>query len=427
MEVVRERREGFLEVRIKGRLDNYWSELLAEQLEQMLQEGAHDLRLDLTEVNYLSSAGIGLLVRFRRRLETINGTLIIIRASDRVRSVLKLVALEAMFFSAPGASATAPAAGRAFEREGVTYEHFALDPAGGLVCTGAGDPAPLFDGVYRSAQPLKFPVASFGLGLGAFGDSFGDCQPRFGEFLAAAGAAAQSPTADSERPDYVLGSGSLVPELQVLYALRYEGAFAHLLRFDAARDTRSTSLSRVVATAREIASGGALGFVMVAEAAGLVGATLRRSPTEPGDRFHHPEVREWLSFSTERVHAMTTALVVGVLSPQPAPALLPFLRPFAPDATLLGHFHAAVFHYRPVQLGKVDLHETVASLFQPGALLSVLHLLADTRPISGAGESEFRRGACWFAPLTFSPMTFAPSPPAPSPSTSAPRRAEDRA
>jgi len=315
LEVVRERREGFLEVRIKGRLDNYWTELLAEQLEQMLQEGAHDLRLDLTEVNYLSSAGIGLLVRFRQRLETIHGTLVIVRASERVRSVLKLVALEGMFFSGDAAPGTAPAAsGRAFEREGVTYEHFALDPAARLACTGAGDPAPLFDGAYSSALPLKFPTASFGLGLGAFGDGFADCQPRFGEFLAAAGAAAQSPTTDSERPDYVLGSGSLVPELQVLYALRCEGAFAHLLRFDAARDPRSISLSRLAAAAREIVATDALGFVMVAEAAGLVGAALRRSPTEPGERFRHPEVREWLSFSAERVHAMTTVLVVGVLS-----------------------------------------------------------------------------------------------------------------
>jgi len=408
MEVVRERREGFLEVRIKGRLDNYWSELLAEQLEQMLQEGAHDLRLDLTEVNYLSSAGIGLLVRFRQRLHTINGTLVITNASERVRSVIKLVALEAMFFSAPSVagSVSAPAAGKAFERDGVTYEHFTLDLAASLVCSSAGDPAALFGGAYTASQPLEFPAASFGLGVGAFGDSFEDCEPRFGEFLAAAGAAAQSPTADSERPDYVLGSGSLVPELQALYALRCEGAFAHLLRFDAAgdaRDTRSISLGRLAAAAREVAAADALGFVMVAEAAGLVGAALRRSPTVAGERFRHPEVREWMSFSAERVHAMTTVLVVGVLSAQdpPAPALVPFLRPFTPDAALLGHFHSAVFHYRPVQLGKVELHETVAALFQPGALLSVLHLLADTRPISGAGESEFRRGACWFAPLRF--------------------------
>ena len=42
----------------------------------------------------------------------------------------------------------------------------------------------------------------------------------------------------------------------------------------------------------------------------------------------------------------------------------------------------------------------VATLFESENLESVMHLLNDTREISGAGESEFVRGACWFGPVS---------------------------
>ena len=38
-------------------------------------------------------------------------------------------------------------------------------------------------------------------------------------------------------------------------------------------------------------------------------------------------------------------------------------------------------------------------MFESESLQAVLHLLHDRRPITGAGESEFMAGACWFGPL----------------------------
>jgi hypothetical protein len=66
---------------------------------------------------------------------------------------------------------------------------------------------------------------------------------------------------------------------------------------------------------------------------------------------------------------------------------------------LLGHFHAAVFPFEPFKKRKIDLNESVGSLFSSGQLQAVMHLLNDDRPLSGAGDSEFVRGACWIGPL----------------------------
>ena len=66
MEIVTQQLADALEVKVKGRLDNYWGEHLQRNLEQLIRGGAHHLRLNFSGVSYLSSAGVGLLVRFNR-------------------------------------------------------------------------------------------------------------------------------------------------------------------------------------------------------------------------------------------------------------------------------------------------------------------------------------------------------------------------
>ena len=48
---------------------------------------------------------------------------------------------------------------------------------------------------------------------------------------------------------------------------------------------------------------------------------------------------------------------------------------------------------------QLDFADTVAGLFEAHHPLGVLHLLQDDRSPSGAGESEFIRGACWIGPI----------------------------
>ena len=148
-------------------------------------------------------------------------------------------------------------------------------------------------------------------------------------------------------------------------------------------------------------------MVFLAESAGLIGAALRRSPAATSEltsaRLTHPEIRRWLSFTPDRAFSHTLTLVVGVASrgvpSGRAKPLAPLLRPLAPHSELHGHFHAAVFSYRPFKKRKLDLNETVAALFETGDLQAVLHLLHDDREITGGGESEFVRGACWVGPI----------------------------
>ena len=47
----------------------------------------------------------------------------------------------------------------------------------------------------------------------------------------------------------------------------------------------------------------------------------------------------------------------------------------------------------------IDLAETTHNLFQNNNLRGIMHLLADERELTGAGESRFSRGAVWIGPV----------------------------
>ncbi|MGP0096282.1 MAG: STAS domain-containing protein [Terriglobales bacterium] len=403
MEIVTQQLGDALEVKVKGRLDNYWTEHLQRSLEEVIRKGAHGIRLNLSEITFLSSAGVGLLVKFHTQLKGIGGSFVVTNPSDRVKQVLDLCRLSPILLAdrSPVGPPVHKMEVRRFSSPAASFEVMECAPEKALICQRIGNPALLRGCRFapEDSRTVAFPAATFGLGLGAFGHDFEDAQTRFGEFLAVGGAAAYLPTDGTNVPDFMVSSGELVPELNVLYGLRCEGGFTHLMRFETADAGSPISLAELVRTALEVAGAAVVGMVMVAESAGLVGAALRRSPAAAAGvndaPFKYPEVRSWLSFSTERLYSRSLALVSGVGAGSDCPSLASILRPLGPAAFPQGHFHAAAFSYRPLKKGSIDLKATVTTLFETETLQGVLHLLSDHREAAGPQQSEFVRGACW--------------------------------
>jgi anti-anti-sigma factor len=404
MEITSQRVDDFMEVSPKGRLDGYWADHLSSALEEIIRQGHDRIRLNLKEVVYISSIGIRVLVLFYKKLQAIDGVFVLTEPSPSVSKILDMVGLRKTLMSEAPAPKVAPKTEtvRAFESKSVKFEVFQLASSGGMTCRVMGDARLLASCGFTDAdcRTESFHESSVALGLGAFGGGFAECKDRFGEFLAVAGAAAYQPADGSNAPDYLLGDGALVPELQVLYGVACIGSFSSLARFESKPDAGVVGLGELAGTALDIARANSACVVIVAESAGLVGACLRKPPVngETGAHlFSHPGIRNWLSFTTERAHTRALAVVVGIASKAPDEVLRGLLRPLG--QSVLGHFHVAPFSYRPLQRGLIDLRKTVRSLFEGETLLGLMHLIADDRELQGVSESEFVRGACWVAPI----------------------------
>jgi anti-anti-sigma factor len=405
MEITKQSAGQFTELIIKGRLDGYWADHLTSALEEVVRGGADHVRLNLAGVNYISSMGIRVLVKFYQQLHGINGALVVSNPSEQVKRVLEMMHLGKLLISesAGPAPAVVPETGRRIDRNMASFEVFDCVPNAKLECTVVGNPALLSSCGFRNehSRTMTFPESVMAIGLGAFGHHFGDCEQRFGEFLSVAGAAAYQPTDGSNVPDYLIAEGSFIPELQVLYALVCKGSFANLARFEANNERGVLPLSDLVGAALEFSGAATAGIAMIAESAGLIGAALRQAPTQSafkGEIFQYPEARRWLSFSPEHSHMRSLVVLAGVASRSDGRLAL-MLRPIGPGSSITAHFHAAAFSYRPIQKGRVDLKTTIKSVFEAETLQGVLHLLADDRVSAVATQSEFVRGSCWISPI----------------------------
>ena len=414
MEITREKSGNLLVIRLVGRLDANWCNHVQNALSAAVRDGEHRIHLNMAEVGYVSSAGLRVLLTIYKQLRAINGMFGVARASAAVRSVLELAGLEMLIAADEEVAAPQSEQGQTHASPSARYEIFKKDALfAGLRVDTVGESGMLQHG----ADPARVPAAEFGanafaLGIGALGGSYADCAPRFGEFLAVAGVAAFQPSDGSSRPDFVVSQSALVPEGRLLLGLSGEGAFSLLARFDATPEARSVGLTELAQTALQLSGAPTAAFVAITETAGLVGASLRQSPASTGgtdERFGFPQIRDWLSFTSERAYRDSTSLLVGVVS-QPGSPLDPLLRPLRAATTgstsgksqLLAHVHAASFPYRPLRKGRIDLKASVNELFEGQALQAVLHLLSDPREFNGAGQSEFFRGALWIAPITTS-------------------------
>ncbi len=418
---------------ITGRLDGQWSDHLDNYVDERLRSGHLDIVFDMADVSFLSSAGIRVILSVHKKLSAIEGRLLVRNLTPQVSQVLALTGVLAHLrvevadpaklegvepaLGGRGAPAedpsTRPHAGRSLPElpasETTRFDLFTRDAAP-MVCRLQGDPS-LLDGCRFSptdCETLTLGADTIALGLGALGNDFSDSRAYFGEFMAVGGAVACQPADGFTRCDYLVSEGDFTPQIQSLYSLVCQGDFSHLIRFEPIEGKRSIGLTALANAALSLVDTPLACIVIVAESAGLIGAGLRRSPVfEPDAQapFTFPAMRDWLSFSCERLDAGSTAIVVGVVgSPQHCPqALLPFLRLLGPmdgpAHSPIGHLHGSPFRYRPLPRDAIELQRIVRPFFDGQSAQGVMHLLCDDRVPDRIDESAFIRGACWVAPL----------------------------
>ena len=395
-----------LVLELNGRFDANWSDHVGDAIETAIRAGKHEIDLDFQQVSYLSSAGIRVLMKYYRQLAAAKGRLRVCNANGSVMTVLNLTRIASMLCGDPATpkAAAGPSDSAEFERGGCTFASYSLRTGIPLQCELFGRPELFAAGQLRSAKarPVKVEASSFCLGLGAFGDDGVDATARYGEALGVAGVAVQQSTDSSSVPDFQVSQGELVPELRFLYGLQGRGDYSRLIRFEAGESERgSLPLSELIAGVLGDLHAQAAAFALVAESASVIGASLVRSPafSQGTSPWEFPEIRNWLTFTSEQNDDRNLVLIVGVACKSPDGAAQAFLRPFGASTDLAGHFHAAVMPYRPLPKGMLNLAATVNEMFTVDSARSVRHLLADDRPFEGVGETELMRGACWCGPL----------------------------
>ena len=220
MQITKRQSGKMVELLVEGRMDVQWSEHLATAVREEMRQGSHHIRLDLSRVPYLSSAGIGVLVRLHQEFKRIQGSFAVANCSPIALKSLEITNLVELLVAkdtaAPAATeqeaavAAISEVAKKFERNGAIYEIHALRSEAELACRTVGDPTVLEQSGFSKSccHSMQFSEGTFAIGLGALGEDFGDCEQRFGEFIAVGGAVAYLPTDGTNAPDFLLAGGT---------------------------------------------------------------------------------------------------------------------------------------------------------------------------------------------------------------------------
>ncbi len=84
-------------VHLGGEIDVYTAPLVREKLDEQIQSGRTQLVVDLTDVTFLDSTGLGVLVGRLKLARTQGGSMRLVGTDDRVLKVFSITGLDKVF------------------------------------------------------------------------------------------------------------------------------------------------------------------------------------------------------------------------------------------------------------------------------------------------------------------------------------------
>lgn len=404
LEINRETRADEIVLKCIGRLDANQAGHLNDYIGRLVREGCYHIALDMTGIEYLSSAGIRSLVTQYKNLKSINGHFYISSMSDNVKQVLNMVGMIQMLGSRPQEiqkEATKQDALHSLAENGFTFKIDALASTEKADLFFYGEPGLIRHSAFQSqnARLVKSEENHFAIGLGAIGESFDECKNRMGEYMMMGKSIAYLPADGSKKPDYMVSSGQLVAAITELYGIHFQGNFTRFITFEPDTLKNTIRLSQLVETIQKMTGFKKMAVVMIAESGGLIGTSLNASPIEGKKIFSFPEIKEAVNFTTEPAHNKMLTLTIGCFAQEENVENADFLRPLQGGSATWAHVHSAVFPYIPLKKTDIHLNEAIDALFENAELTDMLHLINDKRETTGLGESLFVHGFCWIVPI----------------------------
>ena len=89
--------EGRTVVSVAGEIDVYTAPRLREEITELVAAGTYDIVIDMSEVEFLDSTGLGVLVGAHRRLRARDGSLNLVCPHERLLKVFRITGLDNVF------------------------------------------------------------------------------------------------------------------------------------------------------------------------------------------------------------------------------------------------------------------------------------------------------------------------------------------
>src|SRR6266536_3611486 len=96
-EVETAERQGASVLSLRGEIDVYTAPQLRQRIVDLVDGGATNIVVDMTNVEFLDSTGLGVLVEGLKRVKSNDGTLAIVATQDKILKIFDITGLNKAF------------------------------------------------------------------------------------------------------------------------------------------------------------------------------------------------------------------------------------------------------------------------------------------------------------------------------------------
>lgn len=97
MEIVKSENENVVSLSFKGRLDAVSAPDAEKEVNSVLEAGSNQLLINLKELEYISSAGLRVLLVAAKGIRSSNGKIVLCSLSDNVKEVFEISGFSSIF------------------------------------------------------------------------------------------------------------------------------------------------------------------------------------------------------------------------------------------------------------------------------------------------------------------------------------------
>jgi anti-sigma B factor antagonist len=95
------RTDGTAVVSVRGEVDVYTAPYLWDEIDRAITDTANHLVIDLSNVTFIDSSGLAVLIRAHKRLRPIEGTVVVRGAAEQVSMTLEVTKLNTVLTVEP--------------------------------------------------------------------------------------------------------------------------------------------------------------------------------------------------------------------------------------------------------------------------------------------------------------------------------------
>ncbi|NQS90720.1 anti-sigma factor antagonist, partial [Patescibacteria group bacterium] len=415
MEIVSKYIENIPVLFLKGRFDALGAKELENELSKVITQNLRSLVVDFQQVDYLSSAGIRVILSLHKRLNKKGGSLKLVSLSSLPLQVLEITGLTDVFSIKDNLREALEDMAKMEGKEKIISQweklpRYKID--GGVYTLLSEKKIPTWLELSGDISDIlqarcskddvclkSFLGNEYSIGLGALGKDIQDCLEVIGEMVSLKGIIAWLPIKNPDAPDFLIvrKSRQKISE-HSLFDVTLKGKFNQMMALEAEDRKKGIGIGKLYGSLFRIFREhypdfkGILGLVMIAKVIELYSGGIKKLPINLTSSLKNIANKDWQwiedTSQNKSEYRDVTALVVGAgvdlkanLSFYDYDTLnsLFYLHPLnIKGRAQLLHNHGIIFPFQDISLRGADLEDEISRIIQNEKFLDVRHLLDAT-------------------------------------------------